>query len=85
MGSGQLNSNMELTTWLDSLGNPSLGYEASKQILNNVRRQYAENPKMRNLSEMDSEAINWAARNRYSNDPAIVEKAMKVRQKFGLE
>jgi hypothetical protein len=38
MSSQQLNSNVELTTWLNSLTDPSRSIETNKEILQNVRR-----------------------------------------------
>jgi hypothetical protein len=38
MSSQQLNSNVELTTWLNSLTDPSRSIETNREILQNVRR-----------------------------------------------
>jgi len=40
MSSQQLNSNVELRTWLDSLGAPGMTKEANKAILGNIRKKY---------------------------------------------
>lgn len=43
MGSGQLNSNVELKTWLDSLGSPGSTMEANQAILNTISNRYLKN------------------------------------------
>ena len=40
MSSTQVNSNMELTTWLDSLGNPKSTAEARLKIIDNIENTY---------------------------------------------
>lgn len=40
MSSQQLNSNVELQTWLNSLGGPGLTKEANKAIINNIRTRF---------------------------------------------
>ena len=43
MSSTQLNSNMELQTWLNSLGSPGSTVQANQEILNNISRTYLKN------------------------------------------
>jgi len=40
MGAGQLNSNVELQTWLSSLGSDGMTREANQKILDNIRSKY---------------------------------------------
>ena len=40
MGSGQLNSNVELMTWLKSLGSEGMSAEANAAILQNISDKY---------------------------------------------
>lgn len=44
MGSSQLNSNVELQTWLNSLGAPGSTAEANQAILNNISNTYLRKP-----------------------------------------
>lgn len=44
MSSTQLNSNVELQTWLNSLGSPGSTAEANQQILNNISNTYLRKP-----------------------------------------
>lgn len=44
MSSSQLNSNVELQTWLNSLGSPGSTAEANQQILNNISNTYLRKP-----------------------------------------
>jgi hypothetical protein len=37
LGTGSLNSNMELTTWLNSLGSEHMSYQARRNIMGNIR------------------------------------------------
>jgi hypothetical protein len=44
MSSTQLNSNVELQTWLKSLGSDTMSKEANLAILNNIENRYLKNP-----------------------------------------
>jgi hypothetical protein len=44
MSSSQLNSNVELQTWLNSLGSPQMTKEANLAILTNIENRYLKNP-----------------------------------------
>lgn len=44
MTSTQLNSNVELQTWLNSLGSPQMSKEANLAILTNIEDRYLKNP-----------------------------------------
>lgn len=44
IGSSQLNSNVELQTWLNSLGAPGSTAEANQAILNNISNTYLRKP-----------------------------------------
>lgn len=44
MSASQLNSNVELQTWLNSLGSPGMTKEANQDILNNISNKYLKKP-----------------------------------------
>ena len=44
MSTSQLNSNVELQTWLNSLGSPGSTAEANQEILNNISNTYLRKP-----------------------------------------
>ena len=50
MSASQLNSNVELKTWLNSLGGPEMTKEANEAILNNISNKYLKGmPKTTNM------------------------------------
>ena len=93
MGSGQLNSNVELETWLKSLGSPGSTVEANQAILKTISNRYLNkgNPQdsiipgiggqPKNEVAVDpqrAQAAQWLQAN--PNDP----RAAAIRQKAGL-
>jgi len=82
MSSQQLNSNVELTTWLNSLTDPSRSIETNKEILQNVRRfidsggTYSAKKKSGGTSDVTQERANANAA------IAAGAPAAAVRQRF---
>ena len=88
MSAQQLNSNVELQSWLDAVTNPSATYEANMQILENIRDWVARRAKPAEkkkggtlspkLSSEDADAVDWAKSN--PDDP----RAQKILQMHGM-
>jgi hypothetical protein len=75
MSSQQLNSNVELKTYLDSLGGETMTKEANLAILNNISNRYLKKGAM---SPMDQQALDWANAN--PNDA----RAAAIKKKLGM-
>lgn len=82
MSSQQLNSNVELTTWLNSLTDPSRSIETNKEILQNVRR-FIDSGGTYSAKKKDSAASD-VSQERANANAAIAAgaPAAAVRQRF---
>lgn len=81
MSAQQLNSNVELQTWLKAVTDPSQSIEAVDEILNNIENSYGNTtaPPVTALTGEDREALEWANNN--PTDP----RATAIKQRLGRQ
>ena len=87
MSAQQLNSNVELSTWLKAVSDPSQSIEAVKKNLDNIRdwvdKRSGQAPTAAgaapSLTPQDREALNWANAN--PRDP----RSMEIKKRLGVK
>jgi hypothetical protein len=84
MSSTQLNSNVELQTWLKSLGSDTMTKEANLAILNNISDRYLKKgaagvmPAASTMAPADKQALDWANANPNDARAAAIKKKLGV-------
>lgn len=82
MSSQQLNSNVELKTYLDSLGGENMTQEANLAILNNISNRYLKKGAITStsagstMSPRDQQALDWANANPNDARSAAIKKKL---------
>lgn len=77
MSSSQLNSNVELQTWLNSLGSPQMSKEANLAILTNIEDRYLKNPPSARAN-MGAQTPTGTQAPIYATNPTTKERIMST-------